>query len=283
MPIIGAHVSAAGGAFNAFINAQKIGAKAIQIFGASPRQWNAPLPEVEVVTKYKDLQKETGVGPVFLHGLYLANIGTNTNNKLWHGSVRALTSHMKIAKVFGAQGVVFHIGSVGKDGVKELGIKQVIKGVKKILANVPGETQLILENAAGGGGKLGAIPEEIGQIIKGVKSSRLKVCIDTQHAFAAGNLQYTPKGIRDFVTRCDKAFGWKNVVVVHLNDSETELGSFHDRHDNLGEGKIGLVGFKNLAKNTDFKNLPWILEVPGFDGTGPDKKNIDILKKIVKS
>ena len=278
---IGAHVSAAGGPYNCFDNAKNIGAECLQIFGASPRQWQAPMPSAEVIKEYKKREKASKLGPVFLHGLYLANIGTVENNRLWHGSVRALTDHLKITDRLGAQGLIFHIGSVKSGGDRERGIERVAKGMKKILAAVPGKTQLIMENAAGGGGKLGAAPDEIGAIMKLVRDPRAKVCIDTQHAFAAGVLNYTTDGIASFVKQCDRAFGWKNVVAVHANDSKGGAGSNFDRHENIGEGKIGLEGFQNLVKNKNFTRIPWILEVPGFADEGPDEENVEILKKIV--
>ena len=280
MPKIGAHVSAAGGLYNCFDNAKRIGAECLQIFGASPKQWQAPLPSAEVIKEYKKREEASKLGPVFLHALYLANIGTIDNNRLWHGSVRALTDHLKIADLLGAQGLIFHIGSVKNSGNRERGIEQVAKGMKKILSAVPGKTQLIMENAAGGGGKLGATADEVGAIMKLVRDPRAKVCIDTQHAFAAGVLNYTRAGIASFVKQCDQAFGWKNVVAVHANDSKGEAGSNFDRHENIGEGKIGLAGFQNLVKNKNFAKLPWILEVPGFADEGPDKKNVVTLKRI---
>lgn len=280
MPKIGAHVSAAGGLYNCFDKAKKIGAACLQIFGASPRQWQVLLPSLEAIKEYKKRERASKLGPVFLHGPYLANIGTVENNRLWHGSARALADHLKIADLLGAQGLIFHIGSVKGGGDRKAGIKQVAKGIKQILAAVPGKTQLIMENAAGGGGKLGALPEEIGAIIQLVGDPRVKVCIDTQHAFAAGVLDYTTAGIAAFVKKCDRVFGWKNIVAIHANDSKSEAGSHFDRHENIGEGKIGLEGFVNLSQNKHFASLPWILEVPGFADEGPDKRNVEILKRV---
>ena len=279
MPIIGAHVSAAGGAYRCFQNAKNIGAEAIQIFGASPRAWKVKQPSQEDIKKFKEEQRNTGLGPVFLHASYLVNLGTH-KNPLWHGSVTNLAAHLKIAEDLGAEGLIFHIGSA-KGWTKKESIERVAKGMKEVLKKVPGKAQLIMENAAGGGDKIGATVEEIGKIFKKVKSKRAKVCLDTQHAFAAGMMkEYTPKSIKAWVKECDEAFGWDNVVAMHINDSKSEHLSNHDRHENIGEGFIGRDAFKNLAANKDMKKMPWLLEVPGFEGGGPDKENINILKKL---
>ena len=279
MAIIGAHVSAAGGLHNCFANAEAIGAECLQIFGASPRQWTANLPSAAAVKQFKAEEKRSGLGPVFLHAAYLVNLGSSLS-ELRSKSVASLASHLKIAELIGARGLIFHIGSAGKGSRREA-IELVAHGMKSVLDRVPGKAQLIMENGAGGGGKLGATPEEIGEIFRLVKNKRVKVCLDTQHAFAAGVLaSYSPEEIRATVKRFDDALGWENVVALHANDSQSRSGSFHDRHENIGEGYIGLGGFRNLAADPDINGRPWILEVPGFANDGPDARNVAILKKI---
>jgi len=275
---IGAHVSVAGGLINCFKNAEKIEAEVVQIFGSSPVQWWVKKPTEAEIVEFKKEHKKSKVGQIFLHASYLVNLGS-PSEKLWHASISSLAGHLKIAEDIGADGLVFHVGS-GKDSSKEEAIVRAIEGMRRVLKEVSGKTSLIIENSAGAGLKLGNTPEEIGKMFRGVKNKRIKVCLDTAHAFEAGILKYTPKEITDFVKVCDKEFGWKNVVCIHLNDSKTEFDSKHDRHENVGEGFIGLKSFQNLAKNKDFKKVPWILEVPGFDNNGPDKKNIEILKKM---
>lgn len=282
MPIIGAHVSAAGGLYKCFANAEEIGATALQIFGASPRGWKAPLPSEEVIEQFRVEQKRSGLGPVFLHAAYLVNLGTH-NSKLWHASLDNLAAHLAIAGQLGAAGLIFHLGS-SKGWGKNEAITKVVEGMKRVLDKVPGETKLIMENAAGGGDKIGSTLEEIGEIFTRVKDPRVKVCIDTQHAFAAGLLKdFSADEISKFVQRCNIAFGWKQVIALHANDSKSESGSHYDRHENIGEGYIGIKGFRHLAQHPKIHILPWILEVPGFTNTGPDKKNIDRLKKLCVS
>ncbi|OGH70589.1 MAG: hypothetical protein A3C90_04240 [Candidatus Magasanikbacteria bacterium RIFCSPHIGHO2_02_FULL_51_14] len=280
MPIIGAHVSVAGGIDKCFANAKKIGAESIQIFGANPRQWKGTVPGEERIAAFKREHTKSGLGPVFLHASYLVNLGS-PDNKIYHGSIGSLVLHLQIAEMIGAEGLIFHIGSA-KNSTKAAAVARVAEGMKRTLEKVPGKSRLIMENAAGGGMKIGATPEEIGAIFQKVKSPRVKVCIDTAHAFEAGVLKTFSKDELDEFTRaCDKAFGWKHIVALHVNDSKTPFGSNNDRHENIGEGEIGLEAFRNLAHHPKFNKLPWILETPGFGGTGPDRRNIAVVRALL--
>lgn len=279
MPIIGAHVSAAGGAHNCFANAEEIGAQALQIFVASPRQWRVKEPDPKEIEKFKTARKESGLGPVFAHASYLVNLAS-VDPKKRHGGATNLAAHLRLVEAYGIEGLIFHLGSA-KDWTREEGIDSMAKMMNVVLDEVPGKSFLIMENSSGGGDKLGASPEEIGKMFKKAKNKRIKVCIDTAHAFAAGELtDFSKKDLDQFVGRCDKAFGWKNVVCIHLNDSKAAHGSFVDRHENIGEGEIGLQAFKHMKKHKAFKDLPWIAEVPGFDGNGSDIKNMEIVKGL---
>ncbi len=278
LPIIGAHVSTAGGLSKSIENAERIGAEAIQIFGSSPQQWFTRFPSEEEIKKYKEALKKSKVKAVYLHGNYLVNLGS-PDAAMWLKSVRNLTENLKVAEMIGANGLIFHVGSGKKDLSKEEAIKLSIKGMKEVLQNVPGKTQLIIENAAGGGSKLGFDAKEIGGMLKAMDDPRVKVCYDTAHGFEAGTIErYDAKTIREFFDEWDKELGIKNIVALHINDSKTPFDSRHDRHENIGQGYIGLEGFKNLAREKRLHDKAWLLEVPGFDDKGPDKENVEILK-----
>jgi deoxyribonuclease-4 len=287
MPIIGAHVSAAGGLKKAIERAEKIGAECIQIFGASPRTFWAKMPTEQDLAEYKAALKKSGIGPVFLHAAYLVNLASPKSD-LRAKSVKSLSDHLKIAELLGAQGLIFHIGS-GKDMPREEAMDLTVKGMKEVLTRPTlrvggqGPVQLIMENTAGGGQKIGRDASELGWIKKHVGSARVKVCVDTAHAFEAGAItDYKPKNIKKFLDEYDLAVGFKDIVAFHVNDSKTLANSHNDRHENIGKGHIGLAGFKNLAKDKRMKNMPWILEVPGFSDEGPDRRNVEILKNICK-
>jgi deoxyribonuclease-4 len=276
---IGGHVSAAGGAYNAIERGEAIGANAIQLFGASPRAWTVKALSAEDAQKFKDARAASTIEKVYLHASYLVNLGS-PNNRIFHGGIANLTAHYQICTDLGADGIMFHIGS-WKDTTREEGIANVIRGVKKVLEAVNGESKLLLENSAGGGNKIGVEIEEIGEIMREIDDPRLGVCIDTQHAFAGGQVTYTKEGIAAFAARCEQSFGLGNIALLHVNDSKPAFGSLVDRHENIGEGQIGIDGFKQLAQHDFFGSIPWILEVPGFDGGGPDARNIDIIKQLL--
>ncbi len=280
-PQIGAHVSAAGGLWTAFDRAKEIGAECVQIFGSTPRSWSVKLPSAEEARTFKEAAKRSGVHPVYLHAPYLINLGSG-EKRLFGASQTSLKGHLKIAEMLGAKGVIFHIGSA-KGSTKEKAIPQIAASLKEILKEVPGKSLLILENAAGGGDKIGATPEEIADILKRVGSARTKVCFDTAHAFEAGMIhEYTPAGIAKLCGEWDKTIGLERIVVLHANDSKTVYNSHNDRHENIGEGYIGLAGFKALAKEQRLWNKDWILEVPGKNHEGPNKENIERLKSCFK-
>lgn len=279
-PKIGAHVSVAGGLEKAIENAKNIGAECIQIFGSSPRQWRTKKPTKDEVEKYKEAQKKSGIGPVYLHGAYLVN-SASPSAETRRKSIKNLTEHFEIAEMIGAEGLIFHIGSGGKDMPKDKAAKLAVEGIKQVLKNVPGKSWLVLENAAGGGQKLGYDAKEMGKMLKMIKSKRVKICFDTAHAFEAGIIEeYSPKKIKENFDEWDREVGMENIVALHVNDSKTDFNSRHDRHENIGEGYIGLGGFRNLMKEKRLHNKAWILEVPGFGEEGPDKDNIEILKKM---
>ena len=137
-----------------------------------------------------------------------------------------------------------------------------------------------MENSAGMGNHIGSKFDELGEIIREVGSPRVKICLDTQHSFAAGYNLTTDSEVAEVMKNFDKEIGLDHLVTVHCNDSKIPLSGGVDRHENLGEGKMGLSAFQAIMNNSAFKHLPFYLEVPGFQGKGPDKENLDILKSI---
>jgi deoxyribonuclease-4 len=149
-----------------------------------------------------------------------------------------------------------------------------------VLKDTPEDAWIILENNAGQGGGVGSRFPELGAIMRGVASPRLKVCLDTEHAYAAGYDLATPEGIEAAMAEFDREIGLEHLVAVHANDSKTALGGGVDRHDNIGEGHIGRAGFEVIMAHPAFRDVPFLLEVPGFENEGPDKPNVDLLKEI---
>ncbi|MFA7201873.1 MAG: deoxyribonuclease IV [Candidatus Paceibacterota bacterium] len=276
---VGCHVSASGGLMSAIMRAQTLEINTIQLFGASPVQWRAALPTKEDANLFKKKAQEAGVKNIFLHAPYLINI-TSPKEALRGASQQLLTRHLEIAGAIGAQGVIFHVGSRG-DMDRDTSIQIVIKTLRDILESIP-ESTLIMENNAGAGNLVGDTLEELSEIYKGVNNKRFGICIDTAHAFASGMLSlFQTKEINDFINSFDSFIGLDAWWVTHLNDSKVPAGSKKDRHENIGEGCIGKKGLHDFITHTKIQHIPLILEVPGFDGTGPDKKNLDIIKSLL--
>lgn len=273
-PLLGAHVSAAGGLPNAIRNAQKIGAQTIQIFGSSPRQYAVRIPSPQIVAEYKDALRKSRINPVFLHAPYLITLGS-PKSSMRAISIKALSGHLEIAEAIGARGLIFHLGS-GDPG-------KTVAGIKTVLKAISGKTLLLMENSSGGGTKLGSTIDSLAALFAKVKSPRVKLCFDTAHAYESGALSYEdPKTIKKYFDEWDAKIGLHNLDCVHVNDSKTAFGSRADRHENIGQGHIGLRGFVNLAKERRLHDKPWILEVPGMRDEGPDKKNIEMLESCFK-
>ena len=274
---LGAHVSASGGVYKAIDRAQAMGAETIQFFASSPRAWRfKPVPEDDA-SEFRRKSQETGIGPTFLHGSYLVNVGGSA--ELLQKSIDSLSDHMNAAGQIGARGVIFHGGShkgVGFDGV----LDQAVGALQEVLSRSPDDVSLIIENSAGMGSHIGASFGEIQRLIEAIDSPRVKVCLDTEHCFAAGYNLADPEGIDAAMDEFDREIGLAKLVAVHANDAKVELGSGVDRHENIGDGYIGIAGFEVIMGHAAFRDVPFVLEVPGPDKKGPDKENLDRLKAV---
>lgn len=279
MPKVGAHVSAAQSIDLSFDRASAMGAECTQIFISPPQRWDQTSHGDEKIKLFKTKAGESGIFPIFIHGTYLINLGTQNKEHL-QKSIDWLIYALKVAGELGVEGVIFHLGShkgVGFDQV----LSQVVDSLSTILSEVEGSPYLILENSAGQGATLGDNFPELGQILSHVADDRLKICLDTCHAFAEGYDLKTKTGLEKALEEFDKEIGLSNLVAIHANDSKFDLGSNRDRHANIGEGFLGKEGMENIINHPALQNIPFILEVPGFDNKGPDKPNIDILKSLI--
>ena len=275
---IGAHVSTAGGFDKAVDRAVEIGAEAVQLFCSSPQGWAFKPLSKEIVTAFRQKSRENDIGPAFLHGIYLVNLGTPDGDHLKKG-IDSLTNYMHVASAMGGRGVIFHGGShkgAGYEGI----FQQTVDSFKEVLANSSEDANLIIENSAGMGNHIGSSFAEIGRILKAVDSPRVKVCLDTQHAFAAGYEMTTAEGVARAMEEFDREIGVDNLAAVHANDSKTPFASGVDRHENIGRGHMGEDAFIAIMAHPAFRDVPFLLEVPGLEGKGPDKHNVDLLKQL---
>jgi deoxyribonuclease IV len=275
---IGAHVRTAGGVQNAIGHAEEMGAEAIQIFSGAPYAWKRKNYSQAEVDAYGKRVEETGIEPCFIHGLYLVNLASS-DAALLARSHDALVGDMKAASLINAKGVIFHIGSHMGAGY-DASVNQVVEQVQRVVDDTPDDAWLILENAAGMGGAIGSKFGELGRIIREAGSDRVKVCLDTQHSFAAGHDLKTRAGLDKMLEEFDREVGLERLVAVHANDSKIPLGGGVDRHANIGEGEIGRDGFINILSHPAFADIPFLLEVPGIEDKGPDKENVERLKEL---
>ncbi len=274
---LGAHVSASGGLDKAIDRAAGIGAEAAQIFVSSPRMWRFRRPPEGEVVRFKEKAKAQDVGPVFIHGSYLINLGGGED--LLAKSVDVLSKSMQAAGTIGAAGVIFHGGAHKGAGFEGM-LRQAVTAMQEVLSASPEGVWLIVENSAGMGSHIGSSFAEVGRLIGEVGSPSVKVCLDTQHSMASGYDLANEDGLARAMDEFESEIGLSNLVAVHANDSKVEFGSGVDRHENIGEGHLGIAGFETIMGHEAFRNVPFILEVPGFDKNGPDKENMDILKDI---
>lgn len=277
---IGAHVSSGGSLDKAIDRAGEIGAEAVQIFVSSPQGWAYKAVPSGAIEAYKAKAKATGISPTFFHGVYLVNLATSNQANLAKG-IDSLAFYLRTAAELDAQGVIFHMGSHGGAGFEKV-LYQIVASMRHVLDSSLGEPWLVVENSAGMGQHTASTFAELGRILKEVGSPRVKICLDTQHCFAAGYNVATGDGLEATLEEFDREVGVSNLVVVHANDSKVPFDSAVDRHENIGEGYIGVEGFENIIGHPAFAQVPFLLEVPGFNNMGSDKKNIDALKSIRK-
>lgn len=275
----GGHVSISGGLERAIERGQEITADCIQIFVTAPQRWLKANHSDESVAKFVAAREASGIGPVLLHGPYLINLGT-TDEELRKKSIDALVSQLSWAERLGAMGVVFHVGSSGTGG-HEAGMGFAVEGLREILNRAPGQAPLLLETTAGGTNSIGGRFEHLSELIERTGAPpRLQVCLDTCHIFAAGYPFSTRDELDRTVAEFDKTVGLERLTALHLNDSRDRYGSHRDRHANIGEGEIGLEGFRTVVNHPALKEIPGFLEVPGFDDKGPDAENLRRLREM---
>ena len=274
---IGAHVSISGGIPNAILNATKIGANTIQIFLSAPQNWNSPKITDQEAEQFLIEAKKNNIDPVVIHAIYLINLASS-NPDLIEKSKKTLIDYLNTSAAIQSIGVIFHIGSSKEKTFDEIK-KQVIDNIDEILDQSDPKSTLIIETNAGQGNCIGSTFEQIFEIISGIKQkSRIAVCLDTAHIYESGyDLKSDPKKI---IQEFNKIIGLNYLKTIHCNDSKTTLNSKVDRHENIGQGELGENTFKTLLHMPELKEIPFIIEVPGFENKGPDKQNIDLLKKL---
>ena len=279
---IGIHASIAGSYLNALESARKLGCNALQIFSSSPRMWQggpARIPETDA-TAFRSRRAELGLGPLVIHANYLINLAA-AQPMLRTRSIQAFHDELVRGLALGADFLVVHPGSRG-EATPEQSVSTVIESVKQGSKRVSlGNLRILIENTAGMGSAVASRLEELAEILAGLKNVPVDACLDTAHLFAAGYDIKTEKGFTSTLDLIESTIGLDRVPVFHANDSKIPLGGRVDRHENIGEGKIGAEAFARILTHPRLGALPpeglvgraFLLETP-IDNPGDDRRNV---------
>lgn len=285
MPLLGAHMSIAGGYHKAVEAAVQLGMDVVQLFTKNNNQWAAkPISDAEAA-QFKAAIAATGVGHPTSHDSYLINLAS-PDDALWEKSIDAFVVELERAERLGIAGVVAHPGAYVSSSEEE-GLARIAAALDEVHRRTPNvKARCLLETTAGQGSCLGHRFEHLAAIIAGVKKpERLGVCVDTCHVFAAGYPLAPKKDYMATIRALDDAVGLDRVAAIHLNDSKRELGSRVDRHEHIGRGKLGLEPFRLLLNDKRFRSVPMFLETAKGeeDGEDLDAINLRTLRSLVTS
>lgn len=255
-----------------------IKAEAIQVFASNPRGWAMPEPNVEADKAFRDKAEELDI-ETYVHAPFLINLGSPTP-ATYENSLASTAYSLKRGREIGAKGVVIHTGSAVDQAHVENAWKQITKGVMPILKKLKDDDPyLLLEPTAGQGQSLVKRLEDLENYLKALDyHPKVAICLDTCHVFAAGHDITKKNGMKETLDLLVEIAGKERVQLIHANDSMDVCGSLKDRHQNLGEGKIGTAPFKELLAHPAVINAPLILETPGNE---PEHGNeVALLKKM---
>ena len=256
------------------------GCETLQFFSRNPRGWKySPLNKKDV-EEFRSSIRSSTLFPVFLHMPYLPNIAS-LKPKFYKRSIHSIATDLQRAEQLGAQYLIIHIGH-RMESSEDQAIESVSQGIDQAFEKVKNSVILLMENTAGQGTEIGYTFEQIKKIIEGVHDhQRMGVCLDTAHTFEAGYDLSDKDGLERTLGNFDQTIGLKRLHLLHLNDSKTPLGSRKDRHWHIGEGYIGLEGFRNLVNHPLLRHLPGIMETPRKD-TVEDLKNMEVIRSLVE-
>jgi len=289
MPLLGAHMSVAGGLPRAVERAVVHRCDALQIFAKNANQWRGRELPREEIREFRAKIKAAGIGPVVSHASYLINLAS-TNPVLRQQSLDAMGDEIDRAEALGLLGVVLHPGAY-TIGSEADGLTLIADGLLDLLrARRRGKTMILLEQTAGQGTALGATFEQLASIMAKMNDHRrVGVCLDTCHLIASGYDIGTSEGYASTFKQFGRLVGFDRLRAFHLNDSKKPLGSRVDRHEHIGRGYLGLEPFRRIVNDRRFRDLPMLLETPKAEGkpTGPiaidplDEQNLNTLRELM--
>lgn len=281
---IGIHCSTKGALENAALEARRLGANCLQIFSSSPRMWRASIPDPARILEMAALRCQNNLFPLVIHASYLINLAT-IEPLIREKSIECFRGELERAVAIGAEFLVIHPGNY-KGQTLHRGIAGFVLGTAEAAAGL--ETSgvtILLENTVGSGAQIGSRFEELRMIrdLLAREAPELKVgyCLDTCHLFASGFDITSEAGLESAMLQADAVLGLANVHLIHANDSKGGLNSKLDRHQNIGQGKIGLEAFRRLLRHPKLREKPFILETP-VDEEGDDRRNVQALWAMIE-
>jgi len=276
---LGLHLSIKGSIDRVVNRAVEKGCSTLQMFSRNPRGWQSRKLDLEEIESFKMKLRQSRIEPVFIHTPYLLNLAS-PKKIVYRKSAEALRDELHRAAELGISYVVTHLGShLGSGRVG--GLRRIVHAVNSSLYAVENKVILLLENAAGTKNSIGSSFEDIEYIVSQTDDSkRISMCFDTCHAFAAGYDLVSRRAVEYVLQRLDETIGFKEVKLVHLNDSKGGLGCRIDRHEHIGMGRIGEGGFRNILKSR-LRQLPLILETP-IDKRRSDLENLKKVRELAQ-
>jgi deoxyribonuclease IV len=278
--MVGLHVSIAGSLDLAFDRAKELGATTFQIFTRNPNQWKfKPIPE-EIAKSFMQKRRESGLARIVDHMPYLPNLASPERSTM-KISRYTLDEELKRCDTLAIDYLVVHLGShLGKGTA--VGIANIATACNEAIAGSDGQSSILLENMAGQRNCVGARFEEIRAILDRVKDEgRVGVCLDTCHVFASGFDLRNEEAVKNTMGLFEEIIGLDRLKVVHLNDSKGPLGSRLDRHEDIGEGKIGRKGMKSFLHYPGISQRPLIMETP-YEDIKTMEKRIKLVRTLLR-
>ena len=274
--LFGAHVSAAGGISKAIDRVEEIGGNAVQVFTQSPRMWKPTAHSDEEVARFRKRRRQARVKYVSCHALYLVNLASR-DAAVRENSLAALRATMETGRAIGADSVVFHGGSHLGLGFEEA-VDVVVPALTELLELTTDDLWLCIENAAGTGGTIGRSVAELAALCDAVdRHPRLGICIDSCHWWASGVDVADADALEAALDELDRAIGLERLRLLHVNDSQTPLGSNRDRHELVGKGLIG-DGLATFLGHPAFRRLPAITET--WEDKGAETEDLDTMRDL---
>jgi len=279
---IGIHVGTSGGASNAVLRAEEVGANTFQIFSSSPRMWRAPKIKPEEAARMKELRAKHNVSPLVIHTSYLVNV-CSQNEEVRQKSIDGFRGEIQRALDLGAEYLVLHPGS-WKGLTRDEGLKLAGDSIEKAIDGLPWQGtpfSILIENTAGADYSLGANFEQVSELVTRLRNhAPVGVCLDTCHTHVSGYDIVTPEGYEETMKQAASTFGFDSVKVWHCNDAKAARGSKLDRHEHIGKGTIGIEPFRRLLNDKRFAHAAFIAETP-VDEPGDELRNVEALKGLV--